>query len=619
MIGSNFVWVKWPIVAKTLGGFGVLVSVIILANEREQLLKNNMFDVENYDTTAIVCDARSQIARTEDGTCNNPENAAMGSAYVRFGRNVPLAEAHGESTATLLTPNPREISRQLMTREAFKPATTLNFIAAAWIQFMVHDWVSHGEKEIDNPILVPLAEDDPFGQEHLAIQRTRRDPTRSSLDDDRPATYQNVNTHWWDGSQIYGSDLATSNAVRAFKGGRLEVTEDNRLPTNLMGVPIQGFTDNWWLGLSLMHHLFVLEHNAIADSLAAKYPDMSDQALYDKARLINAALMAKIHTIEWTPAILANPVTETTLNANWWGIVGEEKQEKFQEKVRRLVKSLNFIDWITEFTTGWDPELSDKIEDLGSIERALGGLVGARNIAIYDVPYTLTEEFVAVYRMHPLLRDNIDVFSMADNSPLASIPLVRSRDSGAENIMDDFGIDTLWYSFGVTHPGALTLNNYPQFLQGLDMPLLGKIDLATIDVVRDRERGVPRYNQFRRLIGLKPINKFEDLTKDPETLAKLKTLYNNDVELIDTLVGQLAETVRPDGFGFGETAFQIFILNASRRLMTDRFYTVDFRDGIYTPEGMDWIKRTTMVDVLQRHFPALADKMGDVKNAFKPW
>ncbi len=102
-------------------------------------------------------------------------------------------------------------------------------------------------------------------------------------------------------------------------------------------------------------------------------------------------------------------------------------------------------------------------------------------------------------------------------------------------------------------------------------------------------RGVPRYNEFRRQIGLNPITKFEDLTKDAATLAELKRLYNNDIEKIDTLVGQLAETVRPEGFAFGETAFQIFIMNASRRLMADRFYTKDYRPEVYTPEGIDWV------------------------------
>ncbi len=45
--------------------------------------------------------------------------------------------------------------------------------------------------------------------------------------------------------------------------------------------------------------------------------------IFDKARLVNCALMAKIHTVEWTPAILAHPALKIAMNANWWGIVGE--------------------------------------------------------------------------------------------------------------------------------------------------------------------------------------------------------------------------------------------------------------------------------------------------------
>jgi len=153
----------------------------------------------------------------------------------------------------------------------------------------------------------------------------------------------------------------------------------------------------------------------------------------------------------------------------------------------------------------------------------------------------------------------------------------------------------------------------------LPVPFNGNIDLATVDIIRDRERGVPRYNEFRRQIGLTPINEFEDLTSDPQTLAELKRLYDNDVEQIDALIGQLAETVRPEGFGFGETAFQIFIMNASRRLMTDRFYTKDFRSEVYTQEGLDWVNDNTMVDVLARHFPSLRTSLAGMDNAFKPW
>ena len=61
----------------------------------------------------------------------------------------------------------------------------------------------------------------------------------------------------------------------------------------------------------------VKEHNAIAAKLASSYPTMTDQQLFDKARMINAAVMAKIHTIEWTPAILPNHNLAAGMYTNW--------------------------------------------------------------------------------------------------------------------------------------------------------------------------------------------------------------------------------------------------------------------------------------------------------------
>ena len=80
---------------------------------------------------------------------------------------------------------------------------------------------------------------------------------------------------------------------------------------------------NFWVGLALLHSLFMREHNAICDRLHAEYPQLADQELYDKARLVNAALMAKIHTVDWTPAIIAHPTTVLGMRTNWYGLLGE--------------------------------------------------------------------------------------------------------------------------------------------------------------------------------------------------------------------------------------------------------------------------------------------------------
>ena len=86
------------------------------------------------------------------------------------------------------------------------------------------------------------------------------------------------------------------------------------------------------------------------------------------------------------------------------------------------------------------------------------------------------------------------------------------------------------------------------------------------------------------------------------------------------MIGTLAEGHRPAAFGFGETMFQIFILNATRRLQADRFYTDDYNPQVYTQEGLALIDATDFKTVLLRHYPELGQTgLTNINNAFEPW
>jgi len=172
------------------------------------------------------------------------------------------------------------------------------------------------------------------------------------------------------------------------------------------------------------------------------------------------------------------------------------------------------------------------------------------------------------------------------------------------------------YSFGIAHPGAITLHNYPNSLRGFVRDG-ERIDLAVVDLVRTRRRGVPRYNDFRAGLHKPRIKRWEDLNEDPETVRQLRDVYRT-IDEVDTMVGLFAEPV-PAGFGFSDTAFRIFILMASRRLQSDRFLTVDFRPEIYSHFGMDWIEKNNMTSVILRHCPELASMMPRDASAFAPW
>ena len=62
----------------------------------------------------------------------------------------------------------------------------------------------------------------------MRVGRTKPNSCRGELL--KPASFQNEVTHWWDGSQIYGSDKATQDRVRAFFDGRLNVDYNGFIP-----------------------------------------------------------------------------------------------------------------------------------------------------------------------------------------------------------------------------------------------------------------------------------------------------------------------------------------------------------------------------------------------------
>jgi hypothetical protein len=114
------------------------------------------------------------------------------------------------------------------------------------------------------------------------------------------------------------------------------------------------------------------------------------------------------------------------------------------------------------------------------------------------------------------------------------------------------------------------------------------------------------------------VRSFDELTDNPVWRAELKRVYDNDLEKVDLMTGLFAEPL-PPGFGFSETAFRVFVLMASRRLKSDRFFTDAWRPEIYTEFGLDYVKQNSMLTVLKRHYPQLVPALAGVTNAFQPW
>jgi hypothetical protein len=625
---------------------------------------------------------------------------------------------------------------------AYRSAPHINVLAAFWIQFMTHDWFAHLEEGHNAPEIIPMG-CDPSGSNDAGTTDARgqlgcrpgdRIDKSAIAEESAPATFLLGNrprlsrahkttlnrvTAWWDASQIYGYDEISRRRVKRDPRDRAKLRlepatgflpvlqSSDPMNSQWAGQESAAFPDNWNIGLSFFHNVFAREHNLFVEkfralarsrpeqdsglrdparrSAAIKYKDVTDDELFEVARLVIAAEIAKIHTLEWTTQLLYNEPVFLAMQANWSGLL--KKNSLAADALAKVISRLAESDeekkttrWYSVFATG------PGIVGLGSRDPDVNG--GTNH---FGSPFNFPEEFVTVYRLHPMVPDLIEFRELGANPNVVTrkIPVRDTLRGKATRALRQYGLADWALSMGRQRAGDLTLENHPLFLQNLSMPRLksatGKIDVLALDIIRDRERGVPRYNEFRRQYGLKQLTSFDDFVdprlprgsservRQQQAVLKLREIYGqhrcdaakiitaaqvnpdgsrindclghpngslvDNVEDVDALVGWLAEFVRPHGFAIAETQFQVFILNASRRLFSDRFFTSSFRPAFYTHFGMQWVNEngpdgvtwentevnghrlevSPLKRVLQRTVPELGAELAPVVNAFDPW
>ncbi len=662
-------------------------------------------------------------------------------------------------------------------------APFFNVLAAFWIQFMTHDWFSHTFEGHNTPGLTSVG---CSSAEAKALGCREGDMREASLYDDRdgsktfnaegknllmqsPKTTRNLITAWWDLSQIYGHDELSlkrvqrdpvDNAKLLLKNNYLpalmpcpEYSPDCPVQPQWQGQESAGFPDNWSIGMSFYHNLFTREHNyfvnrfreqqqktADADSglrnpdepdRVIRYRDVSDERLYQAARLVTSAEVAKIHTIEWTTQLLYDEPLYLGMNSNWFGLFNQNENRMSKVLRRIFSKDESFLTrWSTKLAGLFsDSDNSKKANSLYSVMASGAGIFGLGNskpegmlwwkhdgwdvsnphdvnggINHFGSPFNFPEEFTSAYRLHALMPDLIEYRDVQQpNDIQLKIPVIDTVRAKATAQMHQRGIENWALSMGRQRLGALHLRNLPLFLQNLNMPHLDslskKLDIVALDLIRDRERGVPRFNEFRRQIGLKTLTSYDDFidahlqADDPwrehqqQTVNLIREIYGthtcdaskiisevqrntdgsfindclgyadgtvvDNIEDVDNIVGWLGEYTRPHGFAISETQFHIFILNASRRLFSDRFFTSSFRPEFYSKMGYDWVMNNGLLSecpyavskqadgsdaclepvevnghivpvsplkrLLMRTIPELKQEPLQVRNVFDPW
>ena len=421
------------------------------------------------------------------------------------------------------------------------PATTLNLLAGAWIQFEVHDWFSHGRQRTREPVGDPARRRRPVAASSRCGSSARA-PIRARSRGAADLRHRTTRTGGTARRSTAATPAFAAGALRQGEHGKLQIDDRRarRRRTSRRTSTSTGVAGNFWVGLALLHSLFMREHNAVCDRLHEAYPALSDHELYDKARLVVAALMAKIHTVDWTPAIIAHPTTVLGMRANWWGLAGERLDKRFGRRTSNEV---------------------------------IRGIPGSPTNH-HGVPYSLTEEFVCGLpdapadpgRVQlPLARRRLRCSRSATLPELGAL----ARAGAARRDVDDRRAST---RSARSHPGAITLHNFPRFLQDFDTA--GRRRSSTSPRSTSCACASEACRATTSSAGcfhLKPCDTFEEMTDNPEQAEELRRVYG-DVEQVDTMIGMYAEP-KPKGFGFSDTAFRVFILMASRRLESDRFFT----------------------------------------------
>ncbi len=178
-----------------------------------------------------------------------------------------------------------------------------------------------------------------------------------------------------------------------------------------------------------------------------------------------------------------------------------------------------------------------------------------------------------------------------------------------ETITDEGGIDPILRGFAkqvAQRLDTLIVDDVRNFLFG--PPGSGGFDLASLNMQRGRDHGLPRYNDVREQMGLSRATSFQEINSDPHIQMKLQEAYG-DVDSIDLWAGGLAEEPLA-GSHLGEL-FQLIVKTQFEALRDgDRFW---YERKLSTSE-LDEVQLTRLSDVIRRNTGIGAELQDNVFN-----
>lgn len=479
-------------------------------------------------------------ARSICGIGNNKTNHNWGKSGIALRRITTPTYKDGVG-APVSRVNPRDISNAVCAQTTSEPNSknTTDYLWA-WGQFVDHDIGLTEHASPTEALPITVAGDSHFPPGIIPFSRSEYTGGVTV-----PRQQINQQSSFIDGSNVYGSNAERNARIRAMDGtGRLRTSGDNLLPKNTTLLPNSPSSSdslyflagdpraNEQLLLIALHTVFMREHNRLADIIRSKNSYLTGDQVYEAARRKNIAIMQHITYNEFLPLLLGSG----TISA----YTGYKPNKNpgilncFATAYFRLGHSL----------------VSNQLLRLDSSNRSIA-----------EGPAQLRE---AYFRPDRLLEGG------------GIEPLLRGAAQQVCQTIDPRTVDAL-RNFLFGNPGA------------------GGLDLASLNIQRGRDHGLPPYNQLRADLGLATKSSYNQITSDPAIKAALVSVYSN-INEIDAWIGGLAEDL-VEGAMVGELIQHVCKMQFEALRDGDRFWF----ESIFAGDNLTEIKTTTLADVIRRN------------------
>ena len=449
--------------------------------------------------------------RTFDGTGNNLGNPDYGAAVtqlIRLSQGVfPNAGADypGDQSGSTIyqpsanpeplpstVPHPRTISNMLFDQSGDLPNSHgLTSGVWQWGQFLDHDLDLTRSTASAGTAHMLVEQPDPDGMGTIMFRRSEYDDPATGTGPGNPRQQLNAVTSYIDASQVYGSSLARADALRAASGGKLKTSGAGKL------LPMS--TDDSALG-------------ALANDDGGTGATMFVAGDIRANEQIGLTAMHTLFVREHNrlaDALAGSGMDEDEIYFTARRIVGAEMQ------------AITYNEFLPSLLGAASPRATDYSYDPNT------------NASIAN------EFSTAAFRFgHSMLNSGLLLTDPVTGD--SSLTPLRDTFFRPDRIMDDATlIDQLL--LGLTQQRAQEID--AKLVDDVRTFLFGfggvGVDLASLNIQRGRDHGLPRYNVVRQAYGLSPAADFSDIST--EHAATLAAIYES-VDDVDAWVGGLAES-----------------------------------------------------------------------------